>query len=108
MKSVIQFHKLIPFELPDPLSLLLLLAALTLAGCGNQNETSTDSSPQVDNVSFQIPDSIVRKLDRVGGILTAVLTVNGVDQPPIIITGDTATFTLSSTPGETLNLYSPS
>ncbi len=104
MKSVIQFHKLIPFELRDALSLLLLLAALTLAGCGNQNETSTDSSPQVENVSFQIPDSIASKLDRVGGTLTAVLTVNGVDQPPITITGDTATFTLSSTAGETLNL----
>ena len=104
MKIVIQFHKLIPFELPDPPSLLLLLVALTLAGCGNQNETSTNSSPQVDNVSFRIPDAIASKLDRVGGTLTAVLTVNGVDRPPITITGDTATFTLSGTAGETLNL----
>ena len=104
MKIVIQFHKLIPLELPDPLSLLLLLAALTLTGCGNQNETSTDSSPQVDNVSFQIPDSIASKIDRVGGTLTVVLTVNGVDQPAITITGDTANLTLSGTAGEPLNL----
>ena len=103
MKSVIQFHNLIPFELPNPLFLLLLLVALTLTGCGNQNETSTDSSPQVGNVLFQIPDSIASRLPA-SGTLMAVLTVNGGDQPPRTITGDTATFTLSGTAGETLNI----
>ena len=83
--------------------LALLLVAFILNGCGNQSDTSGDSSLEGDNVSFPIPESIMgAKLDQTAGNLTATISVNGGSPMPMTISGTTAGSTLNNIPaGET-------
>ena len=97
MKSAIQ--NFISSSLSNPLRLLLLITAFTLAGCSGQNEPATDTIQQV--VSFKLPDTIQgNKLDEVAGTISATISVNaGTPQPMTIdLVSSTASITLTGVP----------
>jgi hypothetical protein len=76
----------------------MLIAAFTLAGCSSGTD-SADASQQDDNVSFQIPDSLLgNKVDR--NNLSATISVNGGTPQAMAIDdgSDSATVSLSNIP----------
>jgi hypothetical protein len=76
MKCVSQSYIFKPSNLASPLPLLFFVAILNLAACDSQNETSTVSSSQTNNVLLQIPDSLLaNKVNRSN--LSATITVDG-------------------------------
>lgn len=80
----------------NPFTLLLLMASFLLAGCGSEN-VSTDTSQQVDEVSFQIPDAILaNRLDQGSGVLTATISVNGTARETVTITGGATTVSFAT------------
>lgn len=99
MKSVLPNYKLFPSNKPIRLYLFSLIAVFTLAGCGSQDKTTTESSEQT--LSFKVPDSI-QGSKLVGGILTATISVNGGPPQAMTISAGTASITLTGiTPGTT-------
>lgn len=99
MDGVISNYKLIPLSVAKSLYFLTLATALMLAGCG-QNETASVSSPQDNNLSFRVPDSILAsRLDLVAGTLTATISY-GATTVPLTISSDglTASATLNNIP----------
>ena len=77
--------------------ILVLIVAVTLAGCGSQ-EDSTDSS-QV-TISFKFSDTLLgSKVDLAAGTLTLTVSFNGTSQTQTILPGATdATINLGNVP----------
>ena len=99
MKDGLKNHKRVFSNPPKLLNYILLIVAFTLTACGSQDETTTDSSQQSDNVSFQIPDSIRARLDTGVGTLRATISHNGITKKmEISPDGLTASVTLSNVP----------
>ncbi len=100
MKRVLPGYKSFPFGPSSRLCIAALITILTLAGCGNQDETAADSQ-QSSTLSFKISDSLLgSKLDQTAGTLTVRIQVGSGAFQTMTISGDglTASLTLDNIP----------